>query len=62
MPDKKLLVIELDKKALFATQKLFNVLTKPALLELGFSESEVDSLGELYLEVKDRIEVLDWEE
>ncbi|NRA78342.1 MAG: hypothetical protein HRU18_09035 [Pseudoalteromonas sp.] len=59
MMDELLFVIELNKDAIFSTRKLFDMLTHNALLELGFSQEEVDSLGDLYSEVKGVVESIE---
>lgn len=51
--------IELSRSAIFSTRKLFDMLTHSALLELGFSQCEIDSLSELYLEVKNVVEQIE---
>jgi hypothetical protein len=57
--DDDMFEIELNKSAVLSTRKLFDMLTHSALLELGFSQSEVDSLSDLYLEVKDLVEQIE---
>lgn len=51
--------IELSKNAILSARKLFDMLTHSALLELGFEQSEIDSLGDLYLEVKSIVEQIE---
>lgn len=59
MDNEHVFEIELSKSAIFSTRKLFDMLTPNALIELGFSQSEIDSLGELYLEVKSKVEQIE---
>lgn len=44
--------IELSTPTIKATRKLFDALTQSDLEKAGFSQSNVESLGELYREVK----------
>ena len=54
--------IELSREAVFSAKKLFEMLTNNALEELGFTEDEIDCLGDLYLEIKNHIEIIEMTE
>jgi hypothetical protein len=51
--------IELSRKAVLATRKLFNHLTTNDLDESGFEKDEVEAFGELFLEIKELCEEIE---
>lgn len=51
--------IELSTPAVKATRKLFDNLTENDLKSAGFNESDIESLGELYREIKSVCEDLE---
>lgn len=51
--------IELSRKAVLATRKLFSHLTTYDLEDAGFDQNEIDAFGELFLEIKEQCEEIE---
>jgi hypothetical protein len=51
--------IELSRNAVLATRKLFNHLTTDDLEAAGFDDDDINSFGELFLEIKEQCEEIE---
>jgi hypothetical protein len=51
--------IELSRKAVLATRKLFNHLTTNDLEAAGFDDEDIESFGELFIEIKEQCEEIE---
>lgn len=51
--------IELTKAGVMAGRKLFNNVTEDDLYRFGYSTEEIESLGELFLELKEKVEYIE---
>lgn len=48
--------IELTKAGVLAGRKLFNHVTEDDLYKFGYSSEEIEALGELFLELRSKVE------
>ena len=51
--------IKLSRKAVLATRKLFNHLTTDDLEAAGFNDEDIESFGELFIEIKEQCEEIE---
>jgi len=57
--DEETFEIELTKAGVLAGRKLFNNVTEDDLYKFGYSSEEIEALGELFLELKDKVEYIE---